>query len=290
MMAELAALAPFAGRELLAAALVFLRVAGAVSVFPAFGETAVPLRIRLAIAVALTMAVAPAVGGIADEAAATAGLAWQEAAPRPGQGIDAGPGTGGERPGGGGPAAALALVLTEVAIGLAFGLTLRLFVQALATAGAMIAQATGLSQLFGAGGNEPTAAVAQLLVLGGVTLALSAGLHVQAAAALIWTYAAFPPGRPPDPSLLADWHLETLAAGFVLAFRMAAPFLVAGLVWNLALGAVNRAMPQILATLAGAPATMAGALVLLLLLLPEGLRLWTDAFAAFLAAPAEIPP
>jgi len=267
MSEALAALLPWLGRELLAAGLVFLRVAGAVAVFPAFGEAAVPVRVRLALALGLTMAVAPAVAGGAGEIAAA-------------QVADLPPLAGG----------AVALVLTETGIGLAFGLTVRLFVHALVTAGAMVAQATGLSQLFGAGGNEPSAAVAQLLHLAGLTLALSAGLHVQAAAALIWTYDAFPLGRVPAAGPVAEWYLGALAAGFALAFRIAVPFLIAGLVWNLALGAVNRAMPQLFATLAGAPATMLGALALMLLLLPAGLGLWAEALAAFLAAPDAAPP
>ena len=51
---------------------------------------------------------------------------------------------------------------------------------------------------------------------------------------------------------------------FALAFSLAAPFVTAALLYNIALGVINRAMPQLSVTFIGAPALTAGGLLLIL--------------------------
>lgn len=233
---------------------VFLRIGGMLALLPLFGEMSVPARVRLVLGLAFTLVVGPAVAGTL---------------PAPG-----------------GPAALAALVLGEAAAGVAFGLFLRLFVLALQTAGSIAAQATSLSQLFGAGpGAEPSPAMAHLLVIAGLALVALLGLHVRVAAYMIHSYALAPAGLALDPGLLLEAGLAEVGRAFALAFSLAAPFVAAALLYNVTLGVINRAMPQLMVTLIGAPALTAGGLVLLLVASPVMLAVWAEAFGDFLADP-----
>lgn len=247
------------GREaLMAGFVVFLRVGAAMALLPAFGEQVVPMRVRLGLALAFTLVVAPAV---APEAAALAA--------RPNGWIRA--------------------LATEVAAGLALGIALRLFVMALQTAGTIAAQATSLAQFFGGAGVDPQPAISQLLVVGGLALAVMAGLHVRLAELFVLSYTLMPAGVFVPGWALAEWGVAQVARAFSLAFSLAAPFVVAALVYNMALGAINRAMPQLMVAFVGAPALTLGGLVLLLLVVPGALAVWLGALGGFLSDPFSLP-
>ncbi len=76
---------------------------------------------------------------------------------------------------------------------------------------------------------------------------------------------------------------------FGLAVSLAAPFAVASFAYNLALGAINRAMPQLMVAFVGAPAITAGALLLLWIAAPDMLFHWADRLDAVLADPFRTP-
>ncbi|MCW3782036.1 flagellar biosynthetic protein FliR [Defluviimonas salinarum] len=237
----------------LAGFVVLLRIGAAMAILPGFGEHSVPVRVKLALALVFTAIVSPAVG--TQVAPLTQGLGTL-----------------------------LACFATESVIGLALGLVLRLMTLALEMAGTIAAQSSSLSQLFGAGG-EPMPTMSHLLVAGSLALAMMAGLHVRLAEALILSYDALPPGRFPDATLMRYWGVDHIGRAFALAFSLAAPFVIASFVYNLALGAINRAMPQLMVAFVGAPAVTAGALVLLAIAAPVGLSLWAGYFNALVADP-----
>lgn len=237
---------------LLPLALVFLRVGAMMALLPAFGEHSVPQRVRLVLTVAFTAVTAPAV--------------WDQLPPRP----------------------EIAALLAEAAAGLLLGAGLRLLVMALQMAGTMIAQATSLAQIFG-GMGEPQPAVGHLLVAAGLALAVMAGLHVRVAELLILSYSVFPPGTLPAAADVARWGVAGTGHAFALAFTLAAPFTIAALLYNLALGFINRAMPTLMVSFVGAPALSAGGLVLLALAAPMLLSVWQDALIGFLSNPFSVP-
>ncbi|MFC3181836.1 flagellar biosynthetic protein FliR [Cypionkella sinensis] len=235
--------------------LVFMRVGSAMSVLPAFGDQAVPQRVRLVLALAFTAVVAPALHTMPD----------------PNQ-------------------AGILPLLIEVIIGLMLGIGLRLFVFALQIAGAMAAQATSLSQMFGDAGPEPQPAIGNLLVMAGLAVAVATGLHIRAAELLIMSYDLLPPGQLPGAEDAAHWGLSQVSHMFSLAFCLAAPFTIAALLYNVALGFINRAMPALMVSMIGAPALTAGGLVLMMLALPLALALWVQTLHGFLAAPFQALP
>lgn len=246
------------GRGALIGFVVFLRIGAAMSILPGFGERLVPLRVKLILALAFTAVVAPAAAEPVLPHTASA-------------------------------AAVLTCLATETVIGLAIGLVLRLMVLALEMAGAMAAQSTSLAQLFGAGG-EPMPAMSHLFVAAGLAMAMMAGLHVRFAELLILSYDVLPPGAFPDAGVIRQWGIAHVAHAFALAFSLAAPFVMAALIYNLALGAINRAMPQLMVAFVGAPALTAGALILLAIAAPTALMIWISGFAVLLSDPFGGPP
>lgn len=257
VLAELAALLDLAEGVLWTAALVFVRVGAVVALMPGFGDTAVPQRVKLGLVLAFTVIVTPLLAAdtrIADLSPDLASLAG------------------------------------EAVAGLILGTGMRLFLLALQTAAMIIAQATTLSQLFAGAAPEPQPAIGNLFLIAAIALALGAGLHVRAAELMVVSYEILPAGGYPDASLVADWGLGLVRETFSLAFSLAAPFVIASMIYNLALGAINRAMPQLMVSMVGAPALTLGGLALLAVATPILLTVWLDALAGHLDDPFAIQP
>lgn len=257
MIAILDPLIAFAQTSALVLALVFFRVGAAMALLPAFGEATVPMRIRLVLALAFSAATAPSVLANAD---------------LPGFTLEV----------------FLRLAPTEVLVGLSIGIAFRLLVIALQTAGAIAAQSTSLAQFFGAVGAEPQPAIGHLLTVAGLALAVVFDLHIRIVEVFLLSYDLFPAGQGPGPDALAIWGISHVAHAFGLAFSLAAPFVIASLIYNVALGAINRAMPQLMVAFVGAPAITAGGLFLLFLAAPLMLEVWSAALISVTSNPFEV--
>ncbi|WP_420396206.1 flagellar biosynthetic protein FliR [Nioella sp.] len=239
---------------LLAGGLVFLRVGAAFLVLPAIGEHYIPIRVRLGAALAMTVLLTPALArDLVPADAQTADYAGY--------------------------------IMTETLAGLLIGLSVRIIAIVLQIAGSMAAQATSLSQIAGGATPEPQPAIAGFLLLAGLTLAIMSGLHVMVARMLIESYDILPAGHLPLARDVGAWGVDRAGQAFSLAFSMAAPFLIASVLYNLALGVINKAMPQLMVAFVGAPAITLGGLVLLLLTTPFLLPVWMRAMQATLASP-----
>ncbi|MEM7546463.1 MAG: flagellar biosynthetic protein FliR [Pseudomonadota bacterium] len=264
----LAQLLSFSEAELYALFGVFIRVGAVVGLLPGFGERMISIRIRLVAAIAFTVVVWPVVMDAAvvamSEVAATTPISSSTVA----------------------PIGLASFFLAETAVGLSLGIAIRFFVFALQLAGSMAAQATAVAQVFGGGGMpDPMPAIGNFLTIGGIAVALAAGLHIKAVTAMITSYQVLPFGVFPIAGDLAEWGVRRASQAFELAFTLAAPFVVASLVYNVALGAINRAMPQLMVAFVGAPAITAGALFFLFLAGPVGLLHWSGALDLALAMP-----
>ncbi|MBI1417344.1 MAG: type III secretion protein [Limimaricola sp.] len=234
--------------------IVLLRIGAMMALLPAFGEKSVPLRVKLGLTLAFGAIVVPAVS----------------ATIAPPQG-----GT-----------AAIAACGAEVVAGLFFGAAVRMLVLALEMAGTIAAQSTSLSQLFGGtAGADPQPALGQILLVGGLALAALLGLHVRLAAYMIESYRLVPAGTMIAGRVVSEVGLAEVGRAFGLAFTLSAPFALAALIYNVTLGVINRAMPQLMVAFIGAPAITLGAMGLMLLAAPLALSVWSDALYHFLAAP-----
>ncbi|MEM8849472.1 MAG: flagellar biosynthetic protein FliR [Pseudomonadota bacterium] len=223
----------------------FLRIGGLMLLVPGLGDAMIPARVRFVAAFALAAAVAPAV-----ELPTVLGP-W--------------------------------IIASETATGLALGAVLRFLAQALLMAGMMAAQLTSLSQLFGA--QEPSSAIGNVLNMAGLALLMAIGLPSMLVEMLIRSYDVLPPGQWSDGSDLVRWGVSRIGHAFSLAVGLAAPFALVALIYNAAMGVLNRAMPQLMVALVGAPAITALAGVVLLLSAPLILTVWKAAMVATLGDP-----
>ncbi|UWQ21828.1 flagellar biosynthetic protein FliR [Jannaschia sp. W003] len=237
-----------------AAAAVFLRVSGLMLLLPAIGERMVPARVRLVAAAALTAVLAPLL----------------PAAQVP-------------------PAITPALALGEVAVGAALGAALRFLAQALLVAGTIAAQAASLSQLFGAPSAEPSSAIGVLLHVAGLALLMASGLHLAVVEMLLRSWDVFPVGFALPGGALAEWGVARVGDAFALAVGLALPFVIVSTLYNLTLGVINKAMPQLMVALVGAPAITGLALATLAATAATILTVWRERVMGTLADPLLLP-
>lgn len=234
---------------------VFLRIGAMMSLLPAFGEQSVPVRIRIGITFAFTLVVAPAImNGLGEIPVRFFTV--------------------------------VSLLAAETMTGLFFGMMLRFFVFALQVAGAIAAQSTSLSQIFGgSAGSDPQPAIGHILAISGLAFAALLGLHVQMAAYMIHSYNLVPIGEMISPSVISNLGVQQASRAFSLGFTLAGPFMIASLIYNVTLGVINKAMPQLMVSFVGAPAITAGGLILLLISAPVLLAIWMNAFSTFMVNP-----
>lgn len=259
-MEELARLFPQWQQIMWGFGLVFLRVGAIVSFIPVFGEQSIPARVRLAIAFTFSAIVYPAIVNNVPMM----------------------------------PTNLMGIIKTcapEVIAGIFFGLLLRFFVIALQTAGSIAAQSTSLSQIFGGtAGADAQPAIGHVLVISGLALAAVMGLHVEFARYMIHGYTLVPLGVLVPSATVSAFGLATVSQTFALGFTLAAPFVLASLIYNVTLGIINKAMPQLMVSFVGAPAITAGGLFLLFVTAPIMLSIWIDKMSLFIMSPETVIP
>lgn len=219
-------------------AAVFARVGAMMMTAPAYGDFTIPPRVRLAIALGVTLAIAPTVAP-SYPAGAGEGHAF----------------------------ALAALIGGEVAIGLFLGLFARAIAAALNVAGEVIAFNMGLSlaQIFDPTQDTQGAVVGGFLAILGATLIFATDAHHLLLAALRDSYGLLAPGGQIVIGDAAAAMIGAVAAAFSLGVRLAAPFIVFGLVFYAGAGVLNRLMPQAQVFFMLLPANLVIGLMLLML-------------------------
>lgn len=205
-------------------ALIFARIGAVLMLLPGVGESYVPPRIRLSLALVVSLALWPVVSGVLPALPATVGgmAGW---------------------------------IIREVVVGLMIGALLRSFTTALSTAGEIVALQTTLA--FAQTANplqaQPGATLAAFLMLLGTTLIFATNTHHLFIAGLVGSYELLAPARPLITGDFAELAIRTLSDSFMLGVQLSAPLLVFALVFNLASGLVGRVMPQFQVFFAAAP-------------------------------------
>jgi flagellar biosynthetic protein FliR len=237
-------------------ALIFARVGSAAIVLPGIGERFVPLRVRLAVALALSIP-----------------LTW----------LDIVQGTPTEMRGW------MIAILSESLTGVVLGVAVRFFLIGLQVAGSIAAQSTSLAQVFGGQSVEPLPAVGHLLTFAGLALLMSNGFAVRLVVTFAESYKIVAFGGRFSSSGMADWGLSLVVWIFEAGFVLAAPFLLTSVLYNLTLGFINKAMPQLMVMFVGAPLITFLSLIILAVGVPMLLTVWQDGVFEFLAYPAGPP-
>ncbi|MEL6997558.1 MAG: flagellar biosynthetic protein FliR [Pseudomonadota bacterium] len=239
----------------LIAAGIFVRIGAIAFLLPGMGERGISLRVRLGGALALTALLVPLITPLLPEAPTTvADLAR--------------------------------MIVAEAISGLIIGFSFRLLIFALQTAGMVAAQHLSIAQMFGAGvAPEPEPTIATMLAMAGITLALMAGLHVNAVALIAILYDVLPFGRFPDPVSVGGWATARMSETFALGVSLAAPFVAVGFTYNIALGALNRAMPQLLVAVVGIPGLLWIGMIVLHHVIPSIFDAWDSRLQRVLIDP-----
>ena len=216
---------PYATAEQVwAGGLIFARVGAILMLLPGFGESYVPPRVRLSLALVLSLALWPIVGASLPALPATLG-------------------------------ATVGWVMREVLTGLAIGAILRSFMTALTTAGEIVSLQTtlGFSQTANPLQAQPGTTISAFLLLLGTTLVFATNTHHLFIAGLVGSYRLIAPVQPLATGDFATLAVRTLGESFLLGVQLAAPVMVFALIFNLAAGLVGRVMPAFQIFFAAAP-------------------------------------
>jgi flagellar biosynthetic protein FliR len=232
--------------------LVFARVGAMVMLLPGLGETNIPVRIKLAVALLLTLIILPL--------------------HRADYHIDMGS-----------MAALLVMMVYEILIGIVLGATARVTLAALQVSGAVIAQQLGLGFVTSV---DPTTQGQQGVLIGnfltllGVTMLFATDSHHLVIAALNDSYSIFSPGEVVPSGDVAALATRAFAAAFKIGMQLAAPFLVFGLVFNIGLGVLARLMPQMQVYFVGVPLSIMSGFLIFAVVLAAMMGTFLDYFIA----------
>lgn len=211
----------------------FFRIAGVVMVAPVFGARMVPTRVRLAMSIAATYALAPLVPAV--------------------------------------PVFSLSLasgftVAQEILIGIAMGFCLQMIFDALIIAGQTIAMSMGLGMatMVDPQRGISVPVVSQFFVIMGTLIFLALGGHLATVRLIADSFEMLPIGQPLGENGL--WAVATYGTEmFAGALRIALPAATALLVANVAFGVMSRAAPTLNLFAVGLPAGLLVGFLLLLL-------------------------
>ncbi|MCW2239856.1 flagellar biosynthetic protein FliR [Azospirillum canadense] len=229
------ALAQLLSLEVYRAFLVFARVAAALGFLPGFGEFAIPPRVRLCIALPVALALSPTVPGLPDRLPSDAAVMLEQ-------------------------------LFAETVVGAFLGLGAKLFLAALQVTGGIAAQAVGLSSPFSseATGFEGGTILSNTLGIAGLAALFATDLHYLIIDALVRSYGNWPAATLPDTGMIAGRFAQLVAQTFRLGVELATPFLVFGMIANLALALVNRVMPAMPVYFVATPAMLGAGMVVFL--------------------------
>ncbi len=235
--------------------LVLCRSAAAVMVLPGLGESEPPAMLRAGLAVGIAVLLVPVVSpSMPTEPVSFLKLAG--------------------------------MIGVELLAGGLLGWLARLVVLALPAAGQVVSLMTGLSSvlqpdaLLGA----QSAAIGKLFSVLAPVLVLSTGLYALPLSALSGSYAVFPAGGGLSSSDLAETAVQAVGGSFALALRLASPFVLLSIIWQVTLGLLSRLVPQIQVYFLALPGQVLGGLLLVALLSAAILHAWlaavSDRFAS----------
>ena len=233
--------------------LILARVGAAMVFLPGLAETSAPATVRIGLAFAITLLLAPELQALVP--------------PLPDAGVD------------------LALmVINEVITGLWFGWTTRLIALALPVAAQFIGYLIGLSSVLQPDvelGSQ-SGVLGKLFALAAPVLWLLSGLYHYPLMALVGLFQIIPPGHilPAGDSVAAA--VQAVGRCFSLALQLASPFVVTAVVWHLAMGLTGRIVSRLQIYFVSVPGQILMGLALLMLTVNAMILAWQDNAKAFL--------
>jgi flagellar biosynthesis protein FliR len=241
---------------ILAAFILFCRIGGCLMLMPGFSSPRVPMQVRLFLAIAVTLALAPLVLPAVSPSVAGAS-----------------------------PFALGRLIVSETLTGALIGLLGRLFFLALQTMATAASMAIGFSTMPGAPveDTEPVGPMVSLITLTATVLLFTMDGHWEVLRGLAMSYRTLPPAEGFAGQFGLIQLADRLAESFLLTLRITSPFIIYSIVVNLAVGVINKLTPAIPVYFIALPFILAGGLFLLYVTIGEMLRLFMAGFGSWLA-------
>lgn len=209
-------LADFLPAGVFAILFVFARIGAAILALPGFGEAFVPARVRLGLAILVSIIIVPLVSAKIPQAPTA-------------------------------PFQLLILLFAEMVIGALIGLSAKIAMLSLQTAGSFIAFMTSLANAFfsNPASAQQSSIYSSLLGVIGIVAIFVTDMHHLALEALVESYIIFPPGNGFPAGDFASVFSDVIAESLIIAMKLAGPYFIVGLVFYLGLGLLARLMPQI---------------------------------------------
>lgn len=245
------------GDVILAVFLVFCRIGGCMMVAPGISSARIPVQARLFMSLAVALALSPMLLDRLTPAV-----------------------TGAE------PFRILELIFVETATGLLIGFLGRLFFFVLEFFGIVIAQSIGFGNLPGVPyeGEDASPTLASVLVVSATAMIFLADLHWEIIRGLTESYAAIPPTQPLTARFALMAYTDQMTAVFLMALRIASPFVIYSVMVNVAMGLTNKLTPTIPVYFVLTPLIMTGGLLLLMLVYREFMTLFLSAYGDWLTS------
>ncbi|MEL6065066.1 MULTISPECIES: flagellar biosynthesis protein FliR [unclassified Methylobacterium] len=219
--------------------MIFCRVGGCLMVAPGLSSQRVAQRVRLFVALTVTLAVSP--------------LLLPKFSAQLRDSV---------------PADTLWWIGCETLTGLAIGFFGRAFYFALET------MATALATMIGLGGipgnpvaeTEGASLAGSLITMGATILIFAMDLHWELFRGLVASYDRIPPGVPFGSGPMLAGFVDRISEAFVMAARITSPFVIYSVMVNLAMGLANKLTPQIPVFFIATPFVLFGGMLLLMFL------------------------
>lgn len=234
--------------------LVLARFGAAMALLPGLGEAVVPALVRIGLALGVTILLLPVIFPVVP--------------PMPDSGLV---GSG--------------MIIAEVITGLWLGWLARLICLALPIAAQFIAYLLGLATVLqpNAELGPQSTALAALFDIAAPLAILVSGLYVLPLTALAGSYRLIPPGTLLPAADSTAMAVAAVGQAFALSLRLASPFVLAAIVWHVAIGLIARLVPRLQVYFVTMPGQIVGGLALLASVFGVILAAWQDAVRDSLA-------
>jgi len=159
----------------------------------------------------------------------------------------------------------------EMLIGASLGLVAQALFWGIQFVGNVIAMLMGFSGQPGMGilESRPEAPIANIIALAVLAIFFALDMHIQILQGLLVSYQILPPAPHMQPQAALVDLVDALQLAFSMLLRMVAPFLLYAILVNFAAGLINKLTPNIPVYFISLPFVLVGGLALLYMLLPE---------------------
>ncbi len=217
----------------------FCRILAMLAISPLFGESSIPKRLKVGLAAFISLIIAPTLAPLPDLPTASYAALW--------------------------------VMVQQVLIGIALGLSIRIVFAAFQVAGEFIGLQMGLSfaSFFDPATGSNTAVLSRLLNIVAILMFLALNAHLLVLGVLVRTFDVLPIRTGALDingwGVLLEWSAQLLVSGMLMAL----PLIIVLLTINLAFGILNRTAQQLTIFAVGFPISLSIGLLLLTVVLPQ---------------------